>query len=170
MMRSSEPPPRMVSGASAKPTRTLHRLRARIWARKRAEEIAGPAVALTRAEQRELLAALRALRAAAEAGPSGERPPEVAGSDGGDAAPEGGNGAADGPTAETVAEMDAVGSLVAPVRDYEDRTGGIALDAEGYDEPIRRLRALEGRQGLPEKWEAGSRWWLDRDALSAVST
>ena len=38
-----------------------------------AEEIAGPAVALTRGEQRELLAALRALRAAAEAGPSGSR-------------------------------------------------------------------------------------------------
>ena len=60
--------------------------------------------------------------------------------------------------------MTAAGSLVAPVRDYEDRTGGIALDAEGYDELIRRLRALEGRPGLPEKWEAGSRWWLEQDA------
>ena len=90
-----------------------------------AEEIAGPAVALTRGEQRELLAALRALRAAAEAGPSVEPKPE-------DAAPEGeAVGAAAGPTAETVAEMTAAGSLVAPVRDYEDRTGGIALDAEG---------------------------------------
>ena len=122
-----------------------------------AEEIAGPAVALTRGEQRELLAALRALRALVEAGPSGEPKPE-------DAAPEGGDGAADGPTAETVAEMTAAGSLVAPVRDYEDRTGGIALDAEGYDELIRRLRALEGRPGLPEKWEAGSRRWLEQDA------
>ena len=117
-----------------------------------AEEIAGPAVALTRGEQRELLAALRALRAAVE---TGERPPEVAGT---------GGGAADGPTAATVAEMTAAGSLVAPVRDYEDRTGGIALDAEGYDELIRRLRALEGRPGLPEKWEAGSRRWLEQDA------
>ena len=100
-----------------------------------------------------------------------ERPPEVAGSDGGDAAPEGGAvGTADGPTAETVAEMDPAGSLVAPVRDYEERTGGTGLDAEGYDELIRRLRALEGRPRLPDKWEVGSRWWLDRDALSAVST
>ena len=95
----------------------------------------------------------------------------MAGSDGGDAAPEGGAvGTADGPTAETVAEMDPAGSLVAPVRDYEERTGGTGLDAEGYDELIRRLRALEGRPRLPDKWEAGSRWWLDRDALSAVST
>ena len=93
-----------------------------------AEEIAGPAVALTRAEQRELLTALRALRAAAEAGPSVERPPEAAGA--GDAASEEEDGgAADGPTAETAAEMNAASSLVAPIRDYEDRTGGIALDA-----------------------------------------
>ena len=66
-----------------------------------AEEIAGPAVALTRAEQRELLAALRALRAGRRPGRPGSGRRKVAGT--GDAAPERGDGgAAEGPTAETV--------------------------------------------------------------------
>ena len=116
------------------------------------EEIGGPAVALTRGEQRELLAAVREIRSlAAKAGPPGEPRPEA-------------GEAADAPTAETIAEMKAAGSLVEPIRAYEERTGGIALDAEEFDELIRRLRALEGRPGLTEKWHARSRGWLDRDA------